>query len=328
MSEEKSTASRESDEDFDSDIHDFRELLRSGDQEGLVSALENPELFRMACDDARYLQVVMQGISALAWDQPALASDLLLRFDRNNDRKDRDSDAGQTAWALLAALEWRQLQAEDSATLGQVGELRAFLRSYPALWQDEDHGRSLQRALENKTGVYSEVCAMLAQRTQVLSAWILSLEESRVEASDDSMVEISSQLPPVPQLSEGQEQVLKRKMAQLNTDLAPGAARFGVWMLMAVSVVLMPSAIGVLLALALLWISLALTEGLSYEKSVRPNLAAMAAKEGIGSGAILQWIYRQGRKAGRMETFDIKIEQDLGLEILACLSRCSQAVEA
>ena len=126
---EETPIPEESDARIESDIHDFRELLRTEDLEGLVSALDNPDLYRMACDDERYMRIVMQGIGVLAWDEPARASEVLVHFDAQQARRDDpSSDARRAGREILAALEWRQLEAQNLLPVASMDKLRNFLR--------------------------------------------------------------------------------------------------------------------------------------------------------------------------------------------------------
>ena len=64
-----------------------------------------------------------------------------------------------------------------------------------------------------------------------------------------------------------------------------------------------------------------LGEHKSYETIVRPRLVTLAVEHGVGARHVVSWLYRLSRKAGRVGSFDIKIENDLALDLLAALSR-------
>lgn len=316
--EPKNTERHVDDEQVASDIHDFRQLLRTADQDGLVSALESPDLFRMACDDPRYLAIAMQGIAVLAWDEPALASELLVRFDTNRAREQPDSDARRTARSLMAALEWRQLESKDWLPLAEMGDLRDFLRLYPALADDPEHGEELVADLRQRPAFYADFFQELAQRAQVLPEWIYRLEQqvSRVSAPEDP--EPRGELSP---LSDVQMSALSSTIAELRDALRSRGRQAVVAVAVLGIVVALPSAAGVLLALLAIGASMALGESKSYEQIVRPQLLRLAIEHGVGAKHVVSLLYRLSGKAGKVGNFDIKIENDRGLELLAALSR-------
>ncbi|MBL4635557.1 MAG: hypothetical protein JKY56_16980 [Kofleriaceae bacterium] len=321
---ESSNENAKSDADFESDIHDFRELLRNDDLDGLISALENPELYRMTCDDERYVATVMQGISALAWDEPAMASELLIRFDVQGKRSARDSDAGQAAFALMAALEWRQLRASGWQLSENLDGLKKYLQNYPALHRDQSLREEMHEALVANAEDYASFCEELAQRGQVLPAWVSLLSDNYSLSGDvlsgDKMSE-TLESTELPALSDSQEVALRDTIVELRASLQSRVQTYLVWALAIVSMVAMPNAMGALLAIGILEGGMLIGEGRSYESIVRPRLVKLAVEHGVGSSHILQQLYNRSKEAGKVGNFDIKIENDSGLEILAALGR-------
>lgn len=307
-----------SDEQVESDIHDFRELLRTGDLEGLVSALDNPELFRTACDDERYMQIAMLGIGVLAWDQPAAASDFLVRFDVAKSRENPDSDARRAARSILAALEWSHLETQGVLPLHKMSELRDFLRIYPALRSDGDHARALHQDLRERPDFYGTFFRKLASGTQVLPRWIFGFDPAAPGDDTDSPANAANTLE---ELDESQLKALADAVGDLRTTLKSRIGRYVMWAAVVVIGVSMPNAIGALVALAVIGGYMGLGESKSYERLVRPRLVRLAVEHGVGAKHVVSWLYRLSRKAGRVGSFDIKIQNDLSLDLLATVSR-------
>lgn len=326
MSDTDHSESQESDADFESDIHDFRELLRNDDKEGLVSALENPELYRMACDDERYIAPVMQGISALAWDEPAMASELLIRFDIQGDRSDRESHAGQAALALMAALEWRQLQNVGWPLSDKMGRLKSYLQHYPALHRDVKLRREMQVELLEHPEDYSLFCQELVARGHVLPVWVISLSENYSCLTEES-AESTEDLSVFP-LDESQQNALQEAISDMKIALGTRLKTYLVWALVIASMVVLPNAMGALIAIGILGASMALGEGRAYKAHVRPRLVGLALEYGVGSDHVLSRIYSHSKEVGRVGNFDIKIENDQGLLVLAGLGRSAMDFEA
>lgn len=298
-----------SDEDFEADIHDFRELLRTRDREGLESALASPELYRLACDDERYLGLVMQGISALAWDEPAKASEHLVHFDSQKSREEAGSDARRAARALLAALEWRQLEAHSSLPMGQMTSLREYLQLYPALHADPDHGLALKADMRANPERYVDFFEGLARHAHGLPEWIARLPMRSGQSPE-----------PLDVLNEEQISAMSVAVAELREILSQGPSRYLLGISVLGTVTLMPNAVGVLIAVLLVLGFFTLGERKSYDQVVRPRLIRLAIEHGVGARAVVTWIYKLRRQAGRMSQFDIKIENDHALELLAAVA--------
>jgi hypothetical protein len=302
----------QSDEEFAADIHEFRELLRTGDREGLESALANPDLYRLACDDDRYLGIAMQGISVLAWDDPAKASEHLVHFDVHKSREQPDSDARKAARSLLAALEWQQLAAHSTLPMQQMEPLREFLKLQPALANDSSHGKSLQADMQADPQRYLDFFEQLSHHGHGLPEWIVNL---RGPTSEDE--------PVIESLSEKQVGALSIAVVELRDQLARGLSRYVFGLTILGTVILLPNALGVLIALVLLAAFFTLGERKSYEQIVRPRLVTLAIEHGVGARAVVTWIYKLRRQAGRVAQFDVKIENDRALELLAAVSHTS-----
>lgn len=305
----------QSDEEFASDIHDFRELLRTRDQEGLESALQSPELYRLACDDARYLGIAMQGISALAWDAPARASEHLVHFDVHRSREQADSQARLAARALLAALEWRQLAAQTTLPMAQMEPLREFLKLYPALGGDATHGLAVQEDMRAHPQRYLDFFEGLARQGHSLPEWIATLTDAG-----------SPTTGPVEALSPEQLSAMSAAVVELKETLARGPGRYILAAAVLGTLAALPNAVGILMALLMLAGFFAMGERKSYEQIVRPRLIQLALEHGVGTRAVVTWIYKLRRKAGRMSQFDIKIENDPALELLAAVSRAARSM--
>ncbi len=303
----------QSDEEFAADIHDFRELLRTGDREGLESALANPELYRLACDDDRYLGIAMLGISALAWDEPAKASERLVHFDVHKSREQPDSHARKAARSLLAALEWKQLAAHTTLPMQQMEPLREFLKLQPALANDGSHGKALQADMQAHPGRYLEFFEGLAFHGHGLPEWIVNLSASP-ESQDEPIIE---------SLSEKQIGALSIAVVELREQLARGLSRYVFGLAILGTVILLPNALGILIALIMLGAFFTIGERKSYEQIVRPRLVTLAIDHGVGAHAVVSWLYKLRRQAGRVSQFDVKIENDHALELLAAVSQTS-----
>lgn len=309
---------------FASDMRDFHSLLHTGDVEGLVAALENPELYRLACDDARYTEIAMQGIAVLAWSVPAVASEFLVRFDVERSRQDPKSSARRAARTLMAALEWRQLEAEPASPLARAELLRNFLRLYPAIAEDGVHATRLRADLRDRPEVYADLFAYLHQRAQVLPRWITNLvAEGGVSAATSDVL---SEPVASPKLSESQRLALEGTLAELRTSLRSRVAQYFTWLVAAALVVALPTALGALLGLLLLGASFALGETRAYQTAVRPRLIHLAIEHGVGAQQVVTSIYNTSAKVGRVGNFDIKIENDHALDLLAALSFALRSV--
>ena len=299
----------QSDEDFAADIHDFRELLRTRDQEGLVSALESPELYRLACDDDRYMGIAMKGVSALAWDAPAQASEHLVHFDVHRSREQKDSAARQAARALLAALEWRQLAAQTTLPMAQMEPLREFLQLQPALSDDPLHGASLRADMRANPQRYLDFFELLDKYGQGLPEWIANL------STPSPPPEL-----PIDALSEDRVSAMSVAVVELKETLARGPGRYIVGAAVLGTLVALPNAVGILIALVLLAGFFAIGERKSYEEIVRPRLVKLAIEHGVGAKPVVSWIYKLRRNAGRVAQFDIKIENNRALDLLAAVA--------
>jgi hypothetical protein len=93
------------------------------------------------------------------------------------------------------------------------------------------------------------------------------------------------------------------------------------WVACAGVIVALPNAIGALVALAVVGAYMGLGESKSYETIVRPRLVVLAVEHGVGAKHVVSWLYRLSRKAGRVGSFDIKIQNDQALDLLAAVSR-------
>ena len=311
----------DSDAQVASDIHDFRELLRTGDQEGLISALDNPELFRMACDDDRYMQIVMLGIGVLAWDKPAKASDFLVRFDVGKAREIPDSDARRAARSILAALEWRHLETQDVLPVAKMNALREFLRIYPALGSHGEHARAMHKDLHSRPDFYASFFQKLASMTQILPRWIHQFDPTNQQATSGEGELASGGANVLEELNESQLSALSTAISDLRSSLKSRVGRYVMWAVVAAAIVTMPNAIGALVSLAIIGAYMGLGESKSYEKIVRPRLVLLAVEHGVGAKHVVSSLYRLSRKAGQVGSFDIKIQNDLALDLLAAVSR-------
>ncbi len=312
-----------SDAQVESDIHDFRERVRSGDLEGLVSALDNPELFRLACDDDRYMHIVMLGIGVLAWDEPAQASDFLVRFDVAKSRENPESDARRAARSILAALEWRHLESQGLLPVEKVEVLREFLRTYPVLGAQGQRAKALHDDLHERSEFYATFFQKLTQITQVLPRYIFQGDADHrggESAESSSTIEDSQALE---ELDDSQLQALSTAVSDLRTALRLGAGQYLMWLLVVGAIVAMPNAMGALVALALIGAYMGLSESKSYARLIRPRLVRLAVEHGVGGKHVVSWLYRLSRKAGRVGSFDIKIQNDMALDLLASVSRHS-----
>ena len=320
MGEEHSEAEArplQSDEAFASDIHDFHSLLRTGDREGLISALESPDLFRHACDDPRYHAIAMQGIAVLAWARPAQASEHLVHFDAERSRQDPNSGARMAARSLIAALEWRQLEADPASPLSRAEILREFLRLYPALADDGAHASNLREDLQRRPEFYTELLQYLHTRAQVLPRWLFNFVDRRADAQPDYD---EPGYAPLPELNASQHSALRSTITALRGELKGAMSRYLVWVVVVGLVIALPTALGALLGLLVLGASFALGEGKSYETIVRPRLIDLAIAHGVGAKQVVRSIYDVRSKAGKLGSFDIKIENDHTLDLLAALS--------
>jgi hypothetical protein len=307
----------DSDGGVESDIHDFRELLRTNDQEGLVSALENPELYRMACDDERYMRTAMEGIAVLAWDDPARASEFLVHFDAAKSRENPASDARRAARSILAALEWRQLEAQNVLPVASMSTLRNFLRLFPALGERGEHGSELRKDLTERPAFYADFFQKLAKAAHVLPGWIFQIDRDRCQVENDPEKKDNV----LEELDESQLSALSSAISELRASLKSRMSQYLIWIVVVGVVAAMPNAVGALVALVVIGAYMGLGENKSYEVVVRPRLVTLAIEHGVGATHVVSWIYRLSRKAGRVGSFDIKIENDLALDLLAALSR-------
>ncbi len=309
MSEDHS----QTDTQFASDLHDFRELLRTHDQEGLISALENPEFYRLACDDDRYFRIALQGVAALAWDMPEKARDLFVHFDVHRARDEKHSYARETAGAIMAALEWRQLAAHTVLPMAQMEQLHEFLQLQPALADDAQHGASLRSHMRENPQLYVNFLDALATHGRVLPEWITQLSSAPQELLGG----------PVSHLSEAQVEALSSTTTDLRRELARGPWRYILAAIVLATMIALPNATGVLICLLLLAGFFAMGERKSYEQIVRPRLVHLAIDHGVGATDLVSWIYKMRGKSGRMGQFDIKIENDQVLDLLAAVSRAA-----
>jgi len=312
----------QSDAEFARDLNEFRELLRTRDHEGLVSALENPEFYRLACDDDRYLGIAMQGIAVLAWDSPVEASEQLVHFDVHKSREQPDSDARQAARALLAALEWRHLAAQTVLPMEQMDQLREFLQLHSALAGDSECGSALRADIRAHSSRYVEFLEGLAQYGRGLPEWISQLALPRNTSTQRDQ---ESPDAPVEQLSDEQRSAMAIAITELRETLARGPGRYFVGAAVLGTLVLFPNAMGILAALLTMAGFFALGERTSYTQIVRPRLVTLAIDHGVGAKAVVAWIYRLRRQAGRVSQFDIKIENDRALDLLAAIARSSRS---
>ncbi len=299
----------QSDAEFAADIHDFRELLRTRDKDGLKSALASPELYRLACDDERYMGIAMQGISALAWDEPAQASEHLVHFDVHRSREEVDSHARRAARALLAALEWRQLATHTTLPMEQMAPLREFLQLQPALSADPDYGADLRADLQAHPQRYLDFFEGLARHGHSLPEWIIRLPARSADSKE-----------PLDSLNDDQISALSAAVVELRELLARGPSRYLLGLSVLGTLVFLPNAMGVLIALLLVAGFFTLGERKSYEEIVRPRLTQLAIEHGVGARAVVTWLFKLRRKAGRMSQFDVKIENDRALELMAAVS--------
>lgn len=320
---EKTLIPEESDDSIESDIQDFRELLRTEDLDGLLSALDNPDLFRMACDDERYMRIVMQGIGVLAWDEPARASEFLVRFDAEQARRDDpNSDARRAGREILAALEWRQLEAQNLLPVASMDKLRNFLRFYPALGEGGPHAQELWSDLKERPAFYADFFKGLARSAQILPEWIIQIDQQQSpESAEASEGEEGNKDNALEELSESQLNALSSAVSDLRTSLKSRFGQYAMWVIAVGVIVALPNAMGALIALVVIGGYMGLGENKSYETIVRPRLVTLAVEHGVGAQHVVSWLYRLSRKAGRVGSFDIKIENDLALDVLAALSR-------
>ncbi len=303
----------QSDKQFASDLHDFRELLRTRDQEGLTSALENPEFYRLACDDDHYHRIALQGIAALAWDAPEKARDLFVHFDVHRARDEKHSYTRTIAGAIVAALEWRQLATHTVLPMAQMELLREFLQLQPALADDPQHGASLRSHMREHPQLYVNFLDGLAAHGRMLPEWITQLSWAPPELLGG----------PVSNLSVAQVDALSSTTTDLRRELARGPWRYILGAIVLATMIALPNAIGVLICFLLLAGFFAMGERKSYEQIVRPRLVRLAIDHGVGAKDLVSWIYKMRGKSGRMGQFDIKIENDRVLDLLAAVSRAA-----
>ncbi len=297
---------RQSDAEFAANIHDFRELVRTRDHDGLVSALGSPELFRHACDEDRYLGIAMQGISVLAWDDPVLASEELHRFDVQRTREREGSDARTTARTLIAALEWASLV---KGVPDSMGTLRDFLQRQPVLPEDTQLGATLRAEMRANPERFLTFFEGMSERCYGLPQWVLDRTGSSSESDS-----------PVERLRPEQLHALSLAIVELREMLGRRLGRYITGLGMLGALLLVPSAAGVVLALLVLLAYLAFGEGKSYETLVRPRLAQLAIEHGVGATAAVSWILKLRRQAGRMAHYDVRLASDSALDLMAAVS--------
>jgi hypothetical protein len=307
-----------------------REILQRAKARGLISALQNPDLFRTACDDERYLRIALQGIAVLAWDDPAMASELLVRFDANKSRDNPNSDARRTARAIVAAVEWRQLESQELLPVAELEVLRDFLRLYPALGDKGEHCNAMRQELEERPHYYADLFRKLTKHTQIMPGWIMHLEDKRGSKDAKNIQEgdkeqANAKESPLEQLSESQLNALSAAIKDVRASLRASLTSYVMWALVIGAFVAFPNALGALIALVIIGGAMSLGEGRSYETLVRPRLVQLAIEHGVGAHHVVSWLYRLSREAGRAGRFDIRIENDQSLEILAALSRSTSS---
>jgi hypothetical protein len=267
----------------------------------------------MAADDPSYEFLAMQGISVLAWDDVDMAVDFLKRFDASGAREIGGTPASRAAQSIAAAMDYARMRSLSQLSEEHRRVFVDFLKLQWALPEDEELRKELREDMLDASSEYAEELALVAVHAPRAASYIEALVP--LPQHDES---------PLLALSEEQLRSLATKMEELRKDMGRNYLRFVPMAVAALLLLALPNVVGILLAVLTVGVAFTVDESRSYQAKVQPALRQLAIEEGIGSTQVVSWIQRMGGKAGRVGKFDIKIENDISLDLLAGLGRAAR----
>lgn len=300
--------------------HRFQHLFLSDQNELLLGELESPEMTRDAASEPALEQIAMRAVTGLAWDGPRDAVDVYQRYYTGDlDTGQAESIYGIVHRVLAVAPSWRRLQGECNVPepLCRFISLQ-WVVSAQVL---DDSIRVLRRDMIANPESYLLACDCMAAQYEALLHYIVSLTERF----------LPSVLPSLGELAEDERERLDTAMGQIDAPMGKGLR---VYQLVAVA-----GAIGALLsmggldalalvAMVVFGISGALyaawVERGVYGRLVRPPLARYLADVGTPTQCIVSWLLVNQKTVKRIKSFDIAIDGDSSLYVLARLGRMSR----
>lgn len=294
--------------------------------------LDDPELRRDATDEEHIAVAALRALVALAWHDPSGAVEAAAGFDGAKS-DDATQARGRLAAVLAIAAAWNAICEK----LEIPQPLRAFIRRASMMGRTEREagaaGESVERAeaiavrsiLETEP---AEVMFMLARASREHPMIALYLVQLFTQLSADGV-------PTLAELGKDEFDALGRALVDLNDELSTGLPW---WQVIGVAVA---ARVGLDLAGAgiaadlLAWGGAMTYLGRSlardkerYDGIVRPKLAALVVRTGTPAKCIVSWLAKNGRMAKRVRNFDVAIEADDGLALLALLSRAVHSAAA
>ncbi|MBL4637721.1 MAG: J domain-containing protein [Kofleriaceae bacterium] len=314
----------------------LQEAIHQRDEKALTDLLENEELADLCQDDSYPESLCLTALERLAWLNIDKATELAQNMGYASPANEKEE------WDIVGLNAVRQFEAlaiwcvspdksravATGGVLPNIGRAKhlglKILGREPAVSTEAYdrlaclfvRGRSaandsgtLLDAVDANSSEYGEIASVVSKYYGDLANYWSALDAIPYEYYDF----------PLDTLDEQESAEIEISLLDIRDSAKPPVARkFLHWILL---LCLLGTGGGILLY----WIIRAVTspfrEQRRYKKRVQPALQRLALEQGVGNTLVLAWINSRSSAAGCLSEYDIKIEADQSLDMLASLSR-------
>lgn len=300
--------------------HRVQTAFASSYSERVCAELDSPALARDAASEPALEQLAMRAVTALAWEDPKQALGYYRNF-YTSDLGNPESTAAYSACQRVVSLApaWRQLrdECEVPAPLTRFVTLQ-WVMSAPVL---DEMIAMLRRDMTGQPLAYLHVFDCMDEKYPQLLSFVANLTGRFLPASPSSLGD----------LGEYEHGLLATAMGEIDEPMR-GGARFAHLLLLALTVGATLSIAGrddlALVASSVLGLAAALysirNERGLYRRMARPRLAEYLADVGTPIECVVSWLLINRKEVKRIKSFDVAIDGDSALDVLARLGRMTR----
>lgn len=277
----------------------LEKALEDEDVKLVIATLESEE-FVEQCEENDFAQEMATiALTWLVWHDCNAAHKLARRYELASEPLATDS------WELIGVEAVRDFEAlAQSEEFGE--DILAALR---AILSGQGHLQNAWRAIERDEAEVARLGDCVAAKYPHLrSAW-LDPFRARYEHYTSALETLNDEEHPI----------VGRELYALAEDVAPA------WYARVVDCILLGMCVAVFSVLGFLYFAVArfawwaFQDKPRYRRSVRPVLIYLALDRGFGNSVVLNWMHRYPKAANGISGFDVRIEADDTLDMLAAL---------
>lgn len=300
--------------------HRFQAAFAASYHDRICAELDSPAMARDALSEPALEHLAMRAVTALAWSDPKQALQYYRRF-YTSDLGNAESTAAYTACQRVITLApaWRQLRDECDVPM----PLQRFV--------------TLQWVVS--AAILDEMIAML--RSDITEQPLAYLQVfDWMDANYSQLLHfvatltgrfLPADLPSLGELGETERKALASAMGEIDEPMRGGMRLIHLLMLSLTigagfsiagqdDVALVTAAV---LGLGSALYSIRTERGL-YRRLARPRLAEYLANEGTPTECVVSWLLANRKAVKRIKSFDVAIDADSALDVLARLGRMAR----